>query len=81
MNRARLVFLALALSGCGVSRADYEAKTQEAEGARKQVATLEAQLAQLQQQATAGQAKNRRIEITLVPYVAELVASAQNDKK
>jgi chemotaxis protein MotB len=28
-----------------------------------------------------GQAKNRRIEITLVPHVAELVASAQNDKK
>jgi chemotaxis protein MotB len=27
-----------------------------------------------------GQAKNRRIEITLVPHVAELVAAVQNDK-
>jgi chemotaxis protein MotB len=28
-----------------------------------------------------GQAKNRRIEITLVPHVAELMTSAQNEKK
>ncbi len=28
-----------------------------------------------------GQAKNRRIEITLVPHITELLASAQNDKK
>ncbi|HEY4014713.1 MAG TPA: OmpA family protein [Polyangiaceae bacterium] len=57
-NRARFpvpALVLLLLVGCGVSRADYDAKTQEAEGAKKQVATLEAQVTQLQQQLGAGE--------------------------
>jgi len=40
----------LALAGCGVSRAEYDTKAQEAEAAKKQAQTEEEQLKQLQQQ-------------------------------
>jgi chemotaxis protein MotB len=50
MNRACLFFAVLSLTGCGVSRSDYDRKTQEAEAAKKDVTALQAQVTQLQQQ-------------------------------
>jgi chemotaxis protein MotB len=46
MNRTTMAVLAaLALCGCGVSQAEYDAKTKEGEDAKKQVGTLQQQLA------------------------------------
>jgi chemotaxis protein MotB len=44
--------LALALSGCGVSRAQFDAKAQEAESAKQEAQAAKAKAAQLQQQIT-----------------------------
>jgi chemotaxis protein MotB len=52
MNRAIYAVVALALCGCGVSRSDYDAKAQEAEAAKQQVAQLQQQLAADEQQVT-----------------------------
>lgn len=46
--------LALASAGCGVSKTQYDAKVQEAEAAKQQVADLQAQLAALQGKVSAG---------------------------
>ena len=51
MRRASYQFaVLLALAGCGVSRAEYDTKAQEAEAAKKQALSDEARLTQLQQQ-------------------------------
>jgi chemotaxis protein MotB len=51
MARFWLVLVALmALSGCGVSRSDYDAKAHEADPAKQPLASLQAQLSQTQQQ-------------------------------
>jgi chemotaxis protein MotB len=50
MNRACLLLAALALAACGVSRTEYDTKAQEADVAKKQVASLQSQVTQLQQQ-------------------------------
>jgi chemotaxis protein MotB len=53
MNRACLVLALVALAGCGVSRTDYDLKAQEAEAAKKQVATLQSRVTPLQEQLAA----------------------------
>lgn len=45
IRRIPLLLLALFVLGCGVSREDYAAKSQEAEGAKAQVASLQQQVA------------------------------------
>jgi chemotaxis protein MotB len=54
MNRTWPVIVTLALAGC-VARRDYDGKAQEAEAAKKQVASLEAKAAEMQQEHTADQ--------------------------
>ncbi len=55
IHRAGVLLLAALAAPACVSRADYDSKTNEAEGAKKQVATLEAQVGQLQQQLASGE--------------------------
>jgi chemotaxis protein MotB len=52
MRGAWLCVVAVALSGCGVSRSDYDAKVQEATAAKQEADAAKQQLAQLQQQVT-----------------------------
>jgi chemotaxis protein MotB len=54
MNRSCLFAVALTLYGCGVSKADYDAKVQEANASKQEAETAKQQLAQLQQQVAAG---------------------------
>lgn len=53
MNRVWTLCLVLAVAGCGVSKSELDAKSQEAEAAKQQAETTKKQLAQVQQQATA----------------------------
>jgi chemotaxis protein MotB len=50
MKRIALLFVALAIQGCGVSKAQYDAKAQEAESAKQEAEAAKAKAAQLQQQ-------------------------------
>jgi chemotaxis protein MotB len=52
MRGAWLCVVAVALCGCGVSRADYDAKVQEATAAKQEADAAKQQVAQLQQQVT-----------------------------
>jgi chemotaxis protein MotB len=52
MHRTAWTVLALTLSGCGVSSAEYDAKTKEAEASKQQVTQLQQQLAADEQQIT-----------------------------
>jgi chemotaxis protein MotB len=54
MNRSWLCVAAIALCACGVSKADYDAKAQEATASKQEADTAKQQLAQLQQQVAAG---------------------------
>jgi chemotaxis protein MotB len=65
MNRALPVLVALGLSGCGVSRAEYETKAQEAEASKKQVAALSAQASQAQEKLTASQQQIDQLKETV----------------
>lgn len=55
MNRTSIVVAVLVLSGCGVSRAEYDAKVSELDTAKKQALTDEAQVKQLTQQQASDQ--------------------------
>jgi chemotaxis protein MotB len=50
MRHAWLCVVALAVSGCGVSRSEYDAKVQEATTAKQEADAAKQQLAQIQQQ-------------------------------
>jgi chemotaxis protein MotB len=52
MNRVCIVWLALAVAGCGASKSELDAKSQEAETAKQQAEAAKKQAAQLQQQVT-----------------------------
>jgi chemotaxis protein MotB len=52
MRGAWLCVVAVALSGCGVSRSEYDAKVQEATAAKQEADAAKQQVAQLQQQVT-----------------------------
>ena len=55
MKRVSIVVAVLALAGCGVSRAEYDTKVQEAEAAKKQALTQADQVKQLQLQLASDQ--------------------------
>jgi chemotaxis protein MotB len=52
MRRACLCVVAIALSGCGVSKSEYDAKVAEATSAKQEADAAKQQIAQLQQQVT-----------------------------
>jgi chemotaxis protein MotB len=65
MNRVWPLLVALGLSGCGVSRADYQTKAEEAEASKKQAALVGAQASQLQQQLAASQQQSDQLKEAL----------------
>src|SRR5579864_5406031 len=52
LARSSTVLALFALCACGVSQGEYDAKVQEANGSKQQVATLQQQLANDEQQIT-----------------------------
>ncbi len=53
VRRGTCLALAIGLSGCGVPKADFDAKSQEAETAKHDLEAAKHQIGQLQQQLTA----------------------------
>ncbi len=53
MNRSCLFAVALTLCGCGVSKADFDSKVQEANASKQEAEAAKKQVAELQQQVTA----------------------------
>src|SRR5579862_2230924 len=76
MNRGWVAAVFL-LAGCGVSRADYDAKVAEADAAKQQVAKLEPQIAQLQQQITTGNQQIGELKGSLGIAQAQAVTDEQ----
>jgi len=67
-----------ALAGCGVSKADYDAKVQEATAAKQEADAAKAQIAQLQKQISDGDQTTQQLKATL--GIAQAAAITDDQK-
>jgi chemotaxis protein MotB len=80
MNRVWPILVALGLSGCAVSRTEYETKAQEAEASKKQVGVLGVQASQLQQQLTASQQQIDQLKEALGLAQSQAITDEQKNQ-
>ena len=77
MNRAWPVFVALAVSACGPSKADLDVQTQQAEAAKQQAEAAKKQVAQLQQQLAADEQQMTDLKSSLGLAQAQAITEDQ----
>ncbi len=80
MNRFWLCAAAIALSGCGVSKSQYDAKAQEAAAAKQQADAAKQQVAQLQQQVASDDQQVAQLKDTLGMAQAQAVTDDQKSE-
>lgn len=80
MNRVWIAVAVLALSGCGVSRSEYDAKVQEADTAKKQLAELQPQLSQLQQRVSSDEQQIADLKNTLGIAQSQVITDEQKSQ-
>jgi chemotaxis protein MotB len=81
MNRTWAIFLSLAIcSGCGVPRADFEAKAREAEAARQEADNAKKQLAHVQEQIATDQQQMVDLKNTLGIAQSQAITDEQKSQ-